>query len=182
MANFFSEAEFETIFKTHFKELHAYVYSFLKDWDVAEEVVQELFLKLWEKGKLPDFQVSIRSYLYKSAYHNSLNYLRREKVHLQYQTRTAYALKDESDSAANNLHLNEAQNKLSSALNKLPERCRTIFHMSRFEELKYRQIAEQLGISIKTVETQMVKALKVLRGEMKDFLPMIIMLLFKIFK
>jgi RNA polymerase sigma-70 factor (ECF subfamily) len=182
MANLFSEGEFETLFKAHFKELHAYAFSFLKDWDKAEEVVQGLFLKLWEKRELPEMHTSVRSYLYKAAYHDCLNLIRREKIHLQYQTWSAFALKDEFDNAANTLYLHDVQVKLSAALNKLPEKCRTVFHLSRFEELKYRQIAEQLGISIKTVETQMVKALKILRSEMKEFLPLIAVLLLKIFK
>jgi len=181
-ANLFSEVEFEALFKAHFKELHAYAFSFLKDWDKAEEVVQGLFLKLWEKRELPEMHTSMRSYLYKAAYHDCLNLIRREKVHLQYQTRTAFAMKDESDNAANTVHLREVQVRLSAALNMLPEKCRTVFHLSRFEQLKYRQIADHLGISIKTVEKQMGKALRILRGEMKEFLPLIAVLLFKIFK
>ncbi|WCT11041.1 RNA polymerase sigma-70 factor [Mucilaginibacter jinjuensis] len=181
-AGLFGEVEFETLFKAHFKELHAYAFSFLKDWDKAEEVVQGLFLKLWEKRELPEMHTSIRSYLYKAAYHDCLNLIRREKVHQQYQSRTAFAMKDESDNAANTIYLRDVQSKLSAALNKLPEKCRTVFHLSRFEELKYRQIADELGISIKTVETQMGKALKILRGEMREFLPLIAVLLLKIFR
>ena len=72
--------------------------------------------------------------------------------------------------------------KTITALNKLPEKCRAIFHLSRFEELKYQQIADQLNISIKTVETHMVKALRILRKEMAEFLPVALFILFNLIK
>ncbi|MCC8423475.1 RNA polymerase sigma-70 factor [Mucilaginibacter sp. UR6-11] len=177
-----NEAVFEKLFKTHFKELHAYAYSLLKDWDVAEEIIQGVFLKLWEKNNLVVIDASIRSYLYKSVYHDSLNHLRQQKVHLRYQTLTVHAMKNETDDTASKITLSEMQQKLHYALNKLPEKCRAVFHLSRFEELKYKEIAAHLGISIKTVETQMVKALKILRSELSEYLPVIAFLLFKLFR
>ena len=91
-------------------------------------------------------------------------------------------MKSETSDTAGKVKLNEMQQKLHHALNKLPERCRAVFHLSRFEELKYKEIASQLDISIKTVETQMVKALKILRHEMSEFLPVIVLILIKLFK
>lgn len=177
-----NEAVFEQLFKKHFRELHAYAFSLLKDWDVAEEIVQALFLKLWEKNEWPNIQNSIKSYLYKSVYHDSLNYIRRQKVQQRYQTTTAYSMKDHTDDAAGKLKLGELEQHLYKALNKLPEKCRAIFHLSRFEELKYQEIANQLDISIKTVETHMGKALRILRKEMKEFLPLITLMLFNMFR
>ncbi|SDT68443.1 RNA polymerase sigma-70 factor, ECF subfamily [Mucilaginibacter mallensis] len=180
--NLFTEAVFEDIFKTHFKELHAYAFSLLRDWDSAEEIVQGMFLKLWEKQSEVSITLSVKSYLYKAVYNDSLNLLRGQKVHLRYQTLTAYTMKSETPDTASRLKLNEMQLKLYQSLNKLPEKCRAIFHLSRFEELKYKEIASQLNISIKTVETQMVKALKILRREMSEYLPLIAFILFKLFK
>lgn len=177
-----SEAVFEQLFKKHFRELHAYAFSILKDWDIAEEIVQALFLKLWEKNEWARIQTSIKSYLYKSVYHDSLNYIRRQKVQLKYQTTTAYSMKNHTDDAAGKLKLSELEQHLEKALNKLPEKCRAIFHLSRFEELKYQEIANQLDISIKTVETHMGKALRILRKEMKEFLPLIALMLFNMFR
>jgi RNA polymerase sigma-70 factor (ECF subfamily) len=177
-----NEAVFEQLFKKHFRELHAYAYSLLKDWDVAEEIVQSLFLKLWEKNEWTHIQTSVKSYLYKSVYHDSLNYIRRQKVQLKYQTTTAHAMKNQTDDAAGKLKLSELEQHLNKALNKLPEKCRAIFHLSRFEELKYQEIANQLDISIKTVETHMGKALRILRKEMKEFLPLIALMLFNMFR
>ena len=177
-----NEVVFEALFKKHFRELHAYGFSLLKDWDAAEEVVQSLFLKLWEKNEFLNIKTSIKSYLYKSVYHDCLNYLRRQKVHLKYQTTTAYSMKNHIDDAAGKLKLSELEHHLEKALSKLPEKCRAIFHLSRFEELKYQEIANQLDISIKTVETHMGKALRILRKEMKEFLPIIALMLFNMFR
>jgi RNA polymerase sigma-70 factor (ECF subfamily) len=177
-----SEAEFEALFKMHFRELHAYAYSLIKDWDNAEELVQGLFLKLWERNDWAGIHTSIKSYLYKSVYHDSLNLMRHEKVHLRYQALSAPASESQTDDAADKLKLGEVERHLEKALNKLPEKCRSIFHLSRFEELKYQEIAAQLNISIKTVETHMTKALKILRKEMAEFLPLIAFILFNLLK
>jgi len=176
------EAIFEKLFKTHFKELHAYAYSLLKDWDIAQEIVQGVFLKLWEKSNVPMINASIRAYLYKSVYHDSLNHLRQQKVHLRYQTLTVHTMESETSDTASKVILTEMQQKIHVALNKLPEKCRSVFHLSRFEELRYKEIAAHLDISIKTVETQMVKVLKILRHELSEYLPVIGLLLFKLFK
>jgi len=177
-----NEVVFEQLFKKHFRELHAYAFSLLKDWDVAEEIVQGMFLKLWERNETVQVRTSIKSYLYKSVYHDSLNYLRGQKVQLKYQTTTAYSMKNHIDDAAGKLTMGELEQHLQRALSKLPEKCRAIFHLSRFEELKYQEIASQLEISIKTVETHMGKALRILRKEMKEFLPIIALMLFNMFR
>ena len=101
----FSEAVFENIFKTHFKELHAYAFSLVRDWESAEEIVQAMFLKLWEKQSVTSITSSVKSYLYKAVYNDSLNYLRSKKVHLRYQTLTAYAMKSETPDTASKLKL-----------------------------------------------------------------------------
>jgi RNA polymerase sigma-70 factor (ECF subfamily) len=177
-----TEAAFEHLFKKHFRELHAYGFSLLKDWDAAEEIVQALFLKLWEKNEWEHIQISIKSYLYKSVYHDCLNYIRRQKIHLKYQTQTVYTTVNRIDNTDGKIKLSELELHLDKALDKLPEKCRAIFHLSRFEYLKYQEIADQLEISIKTVETHMVKALRILRKEMKEFLPLIAVMLFNMFR
>ncbi|ETZ22956.1 RNA polymerase sigma-70 factor [Pedobacter sp. V48] len=170
----YDDKAFEQMFKAHYKELHSYANVMLRDEDTAEEIVQSMFLKFWEKRELLNVQTSIKAYLYKCVYNDSLNYLKHQKVKTKYQDFAAYTMNDHHEAASSRVELTELQFKLQEALNELPEHCRTIFQMSRFEELKYREIAEQLDLSIKTVENQMGKALKILRLKLADFVTFIL--------
>ena len=171
---YYDDKAFEQMFKAHYKELHSYANVMLRDEDTAEEIVQSMFLKFWEKRELLNVQTSIKAYLYKCVYNDSLNYIKHQKVKTKYQDFAAYTMNDHHEAASSKVELTELQFKLQEALNELPEHCRTIFQMSRFEELKYREIAEQLDLSIKTVENQMGKALKILRLKLADFIALIL--------
>ena len=166
---------FEQLFKSHFKALHAYANVILKDEDDADEIVQNIFLKFWEKRNLLNVQTSLKAYLYKCVYHDSLNFLKHRKIKIKYKDFAAYTMNEEHLPASSKVEMTELEYNLGLALNELPEQCRTIFQMSRFEELKYREIAERLGLSIKTIENQMGKALRILRLELADFLPLILL-------
>lgn len=168
-----NEAAFEQVFTTHFKRLYAYALTIVKEEMAAEEMVQNVFFKIWEKKGRIDIQTSVTAYLYKAVYHECLNYIKHKKVKTAYQH---YAARQSgiSENATAKLQLSELQQKLDTALSELPEQCRTIFQMSRFEELKYQEIADKLGISVKTVENQMGKALKILRIKLADYLPLIL--------
>nr|WP_068889270.1 RNA polymerase sigma-70 factor [Pedobacter panaciterrae] len=170
----YDDKAFEQMFKAHYKELHSYASVMLRDEDTAEEIVQSMFLKFWEKRELLNVQTSIKAYLYKCVYNDSLNYLKHQKVKTKYQDFAAYTMNDHHEAASSKVELTELEFKIQEALNELPEHCRTIFQMSRFEELKYREIAEQLDLSIKTVENQMGKALKILRLKLADFITLIL--------
>jgi RNA polymerase sigma-19 factor, ECF subfamily len=162
---------FEQVFKSNFKSLHAYAYTIIKDDIMAEEIVQNVFCRLWEKKDKIDIQTSLAAYLYRSVYHESLNYLKHLKVRSAYNSYAQSHNKNTSDHAEKKILLGDLENNLNKALSELPEQCRTIFQMSRFEELKYQEIADKLGLSIKTIENQMGKALKLLRLKLADFLP-----------
>ncbi|MCJ0743165.1 RNA polymerase sigma-70 factor [Pedobacter montanisoli] len=171
----YNDSAFEQLFKANYKALHAYAHMILKDEETAEEIVQSMFLKLWEKRYLLETQNSVKAYLYRCIYNDSLNFLKHEKVKVKYQDFTVHTMDTHSLSASHKIELSELQNQLKKALNELPEQCRTIFQLSRFEELKYKEIAEQLGISIKTVENQMGKALKILRSKLVDFMVLLLL-------
>lgn len=177
IAIYHDDLSFEQLFKLHYKALHAYANVILRDQDTAEEIVQGMFLKFWEKRELLNVQTSLKAYLYKCVYHDSLNYLKHQKIKTKYQDFAAYTMNGQHEPASSKVELTELELKLQEALNQLPEHCRTIFQMSRFEELKYREIAEQLGLSIKTVENQMGKALKILRLKLADFITIFIIFL-----
>jgi RNA polymerase sigma-70 factor, ECF subfamily len=174
------EATFEKVFKSHYGALHAYANVILKDADRAEEVVQTVFLKLWEKRATLQITTSLKAYLYRAVYHDSLNQLKHQKVRQRHWEQTQYAMNQQL--STDNVHIMEGQEKelvdrIQQTLDALPEKCRMVFHLSRFEELKYGEIAEQMGISPKTVEAHMSKALKTLRMELAEFLPIVILIL-----
>ena len=169
------EAAFEQVFKTHFKRLHAYAFTILRDEVQAEEMVQQVFFKLWERNENLSLTGSVSSYLYRAVHNESLNYIKHQKVRSNHQLNVAYSMKNEVEHPAKKIMAGELEKKIHSALNELPEQCRTIFQMSRFDELKYREIADKLGISVKTVESQMGKALRLLRVKLVDFLIFILL-------
>jgi len=168
--------ELEQLFTTHFAGLYTYAYTILKDSHLAEEMVQEVFVKLYERAQHIRITTSLESYLYRSVYNESLNHQKHQKAKANYRKfilhrqNPAAPLPD----ASNYLEL---EAKLQLALEELPEQCRTIFQLSRFEELKYREIAERLGLSIKTVENQLSKALRIMRKRLKGFIVVGILLL-----
>jgi RNA polymerase sigma-70 factor (ECF subfamily) len=173
-----STAIFEAAFKQHFKALHAYAYTIIKDDMMAEEVVQNMFYKIWKNRDSIEINQSFTAYLYRSVYNDSLNHLKHVKVKAAYQSYAAQNMSN-SNNAVEQMRVRDLEQKLDEAMRELPEQCRTIFQLSRFEELKYLQIADKLGISVKTVENQMGKALRLLRTKLVDFLPnaLIILLL-----
>nr|WP_199079988.1 RNA polymerase sigma-70 factor [Pedobacter sp. ASV19] len=166
-------AAFTVIYQRYWKKIFVIAAKRLGDAHMAEEIVQNMFMRFWEKRELLNIDLSVKAYLYKCVHNDTLNYLKHEKVKARYQEHAAFSL-NYSEPASHKAELNELEWKLQEALKDLPEQCRTIFQMSRFEELKYREIAEQLGLSIKTIENQMGKALRILRLKLVDFLALIL--------
>ena len=174
------EQAFEVVFKSHFKALHAYAQAIVKDSVEAEEIVQTVFLKLWEKRENLKITISLKAYLYKAVYHGSINHLKHEKVRMKHSEQHLYTSRQ--DAPVESMAFREERDeqlshRLKHALNQLPEKCRLVFYLSRFEELKYQEIANRLGISVKTVEAHMGKALKTLRMQLAEFMPVLLMLL-----
>ncbi len=164
---------FEEVFKMYFKNLHAYACTILKEEADAEEAVQQVFFKLWERAEHLSFSGSVAAYLYRAVHNQCLNQLKHQKVKANHQLHVAYSMKNESVNGPAKMISKELEQKIREALNELPEQCRTVFQLSRFEDMKYREIADQLDISIKTVENQMGKALKQLRLKLVDFLTLL---------
>jgi len=163
--------QLEKLFYEYYAVLLLYSISIVRDKDDAEDIVQRAFISLWRKI---DFVDSARAYLYKSVYHASLDFLKHKKVRKRYE--------DEVKSSTQVIHAEnngekELHKKIESAINDLPEQCRRIFKMSRYDRLRYKEIAAILNISKKTVENQMIKALRVLRERLRDYLPMVLLLL-----
>jgi RNA polymerase sigma-19 factor, ECF subfamily len=171
------EAAFEQVFKTHYKNLHAYAFTILKDEEEAQEVVQQVFFKLWERSEHLSFSGPVAAYLYRAVHNESLNFLKHQKVKADHQLHVAYSMKSKSEHVHGKMATKDLQKRFTEALNELPEQCRTVFQLSRFEDMKYREIADKLDISVKTVENHMGKALKLLRTKLVDFLSLVLILL-----
>jgi len=161
--------EFERIFKEFYPQLCLYALRFVKTKDLSEEIVQNLFCHIWENRKELNIHTSIKAYLYRSTYHNALQVLRKIGSHNKYKEYVKHHF-TENDSSINKLEEKEINRIVQQTLSSLPQRCGTIFKMSRFEGLKYQEIAQKLSISIKTVEANMGKALKAFRHNLKDYM------------
>lgn len=163
------ERAVETLFKSLYQRLCNYANTILNDIYESEEVVQQVFVQLWEKRETMEITTSVQSYLFRAVRNTSLNKIKHEKVRRIYAEEVS-ALAQQSEPATVTSFHNELQNQIHVAIESLPEQCRLVFKLSRFEELKYAEIAEQLGISLKTVENHMGKALKLMREQLKDYL------------
>ncbi len=171
-------AVLNTLFKTHYDELCRYAFSILKDQDVAEDTVQQLFIKLWEKRSSIGEIENIRPYLFRSTFNMSLNEQKRmQRMPKCNENIVQNSSIQSSSNTSNLLESNELQNRIDLAMMVLPEKCREVFHLSRNEQLSYKEIAEQMKISPKTVENQVGKALRIMREELKDYLPLLILTL-----
>jgi len=160
---------FENVFRKYYAPLCIYASKYIKDLDVAEEVVQELFYKLWEKRDKLNINVSLKSYLYRSVYNGCLQYLNHRTIEIKYEDYYRKHNKEYNNDASESVRMQELNDIINNTINSLPERCRKIFLLNRYEGLKYREIAEKLSLSVKTIEANMGKALKLLRRNLKNY-------------
>ncbi len=167
---------FDTVYLNHFKRLHQYATNFIKNQDDAEEIVQNVFCRIWEKRNQLDVNGYLKSFLYRSIRNECLNHLKHENVKSTFTVHHNQTAINEQDLSKEILAI-ELGKQIHIAINELPPQCKLIFQMSRFEQLKYNQIAEELNLSVKTVENQMGKALRTLRLKLIDFLPVILIYL-----
>jgi RNA polymerase sigma-70 factor, ECF subfamily len=171
------ERVFETFFKSYYQRLCNYANTILNDMDEAEEIVQNAFLNMWEKRETIEVHTSLKSYLYRAVYNSSLNQIKHLKIirkHSEWYKQSAVI---EHDNTTGALLSDELETMAKTAIDQLPPQCQMVFKLSRFENLTYAEIAAQMNISVKTVENHMVKALKVLRKKLKDYLPLLIWIL-----
>ncbi len=166
-----SESTFEMLFKSYYKPLCNYAYSFLNDRDEAEEVVQAAFIGIWDKRASLSIQTSMKSYLYRMVRNACLNVIKHLRVRKDHAKQILAGGEPAHEGVAQSVIAPELEQRIYEAMKALPEQCRIVFQLSRFEELKYAEIADQLNISVKTVENQIGKALKIMRVQLKDYLP-----------
>jgi len=180
-ANFIRTKEnFERVFRAHYSDLCSYANGFLKDLAASEDVVQEVMFRVWTSRKDIEITSSARSYLFRAVRNSCMNVLKHISIREQYkESKQRLELPaDEGDTlVASELHM-----KIRNAINLLPLERRKVFILSRYEGLTYIQAAEKLGISVKTVENQISKALQFLRDELADYLPLLFLIMIEIFR
>lgn len=157
---------FTTLYSRHFQGLSLAALKYVKDVSIAEEIVQDIFLKLWETPADILNARSLKAYLYRAVINHSINYVNRQKNIEQHHQRMAEELGH--DHIENIIEDHALKEMLYQEIEKLPVQCRKVFKMSRFQNLKYREIAEQLNLSEKTVENHIVNALKTLRAKLLE--------------
>ncbi len=168
---------YEQVFRTYYPMLCNYALRLVKNQETAEEIVQDLFCTIWEKRQQIQLSSSLKSYLFGATHNNCLRYLKHQKVRQNYQVETLAQFKEGEPVQDEEFLTFELQQKIAEGINRLPAQCRKIFQLSRYEGLKYKEIAQKAGISVKTVEAQMSKALRILREELKDYLPTLLLFL-----
>lgn len=161
---------FEELFRSYFTPLCSFAQKYVRDIDEAKDIVHNVFINLWNKRDQVDLNTSLKSYLFQGVQNRSLNYIRDRKKLVQFDTPQSEAELGQYLESRDHLETEEAEGRINRALDDLPDKCREIFLMNRFDGFKYWEIAEKLDISIKTVETQMSRALKSLRDRLSDMI------------
>jgi RNA polymerase sigma-70 factor (ECF subfamily) len=164
------EAGFEHLFKTYFLSLTHFARKYVHDNDTAKEIVHDVFLNLWGKRNSIDSSSSLKSYLFTSVYNRCMNYIRDQRKFNKDDQVFNIIEQETQEVPYDHLETMELESRIIEALNDLPARCKEIFMLSRFEGTSYAEIAEKLGLSVKTIETQMSKALRILREKLHDYL------------
>jgi RNA polymerase sigma-70 factor (ECF subfamily) len=157
------ERALEEVFRTHYASMTSYVERLVRSPQVAEELVQDVFLKFWRKRAELGPIETLKTYLFRAARNHALNYLRREKLERRWQDSAVEVGGLSHDPPDAEYFERELAAVVAEAVDRLPPRCREVFLLSRDAGLSYLEIAQTLGLSVKTVETQMGRALRALR-------------------
>ncbi|GAB5552195.1 MAG: RNA polymerase sigma-70 factor [Saprospiraceae bacterium] len=169
----------EVLFRAYFPYICTIIYKFIPNSQVAEDLAQDIFFDLWKRKDRLQFTGSIKAYLRRSSINKSMNFLRDQKPE-------AFSESPENEiytpiQIDPSLADQELQQQIDAAIDQLPERCRIIFILSRFDDLTYKEIGQLLDIAPKTVENQIVKALRLLRQSLGPYLSSILLILLKIY-
>ena len=170
--------QFELLFKQLQPRLYAFCCKYVDDHELALDFVQECFVSLWENYESVD--TSLESYMFSAVRNKCLSHFRSLKVHAKYEESVRFRMKEieihpDSPNPMSEIYLREINTIWQHTVKKLPEKCRAIFIMSRYNGLKSQEIADSLNISVRTVEAQIYNALKILKKELKDYLPLVLL-------
>ncbi|OJJ20299.1 hypothetical protein BKI52_17700 [marine bacterium AO1-C] len=162
----------QVLFDTYYASLCKTVNRIVHNTIITEDIVQDVFLKIWQKRNDLNIQISLKAYLHKMAINAALSHLRKKYNTSSIDDATPQQMKKHAhkETAVQNLEFQELETQVNGAINELPPKCREVFILSRYEEMSYKEIAQEMGISPKTVENQMSKALKHLRKRLAPYI------------
>jgi RNA polymerase sigma-70 factor (family 1) len=164
------ERAFEILFRAYYQDLCGYVMRFVHSIDLAEGVVQDVFVKIWEKRHTLEIHTSLKSYLYRAAKNASLNFINKSKMEVIINEEKLSDISTPTELNLDTLEEKELVEAIEKAIENLPERRKQIFILHRHEGLTYTEIAEVLDISVNTVETQIIRALRTIRTNLAQYL------------
>ncbi len=165
------ERGMRAIFDVYYSRLCRAVYLLVQDGSAAEDIAQEVFVQLWKRREQLGLGSSLWAYLRRAGYNRALNWLRDRKLRAEREQAGGKQRHPRAASVSEQLEEQELRELIRQAVDALPDRTRLVFILSRFEGYSQKEIAAELGISVKTVENQMTRALKMLRLALKDHLP-----------
>jgi RNA polymerase sigma-70 factor, ECF subfamily len=170
--------EFEKFFREKYRSLCFQANRYVKDITVAEEIVQEVFVHIWEKRDQILIKGSVSAYIATSVKNNCLNHLKHVSIVKLYERNELTRVSIDPADTEEEMHDFELESAILNAIAELPPQRKKVFMLSRVDGLKYHEIAEKLGLSVKTIEAQMGKALKQLRIKLKDYVGILLALIF----
>ncbi|MCC5904930.1 MAG: RNA polymerase sigma-70 factor [Balneolaceae bacterium] len=168
---------FESLFRAYYKRLHGFAYSYTGQAEAAEDVVQSVFLRIWSNRESWDPPGTVKQYLFAAIRNEALNKLRHQKVADDAEDEVIHSFRELQDDEEpfiikqESRDVEELRKKIQAGIDQLPPKCRQIFLLNRRSGLTYIEIADYLGVSINTVNTQMGRALKSLRETLSDYIP-----------
>lgn len=169
------ETAFHALFKKYFGPLTLFAYKIVKDEDEARDIVQTLFSKIYEQRMELNIKVSLKSFLYQSVRNRALNEIKSKQIKNRHHEMILVGSSESNHETDNLIQEAELEIRIVQAVALLPAQCKRIFEMSRVEGLSNTEIAESLQLSKRTVETQISKALKALREQLADYMPLYVL-------
>lgn len=160
------ESALAIIYQENWEIMYFAVYNLVKSKEISEDIVQDVFIKIWKKRNGLDIKVSLKSYLYTSAIYKTYDYFRKNKSAIRVDLLENFNERIQISNPETKLMDKELEEYLETIINELPEKCRMVFNLSRKEDLSHREIAVKLNISTRTVEGHITKALKILRNSL----------------
>jgi len=177
------EGVYKYLFDTYYSRLCSYALRYVERRDLAEDIVSDTFFKMWQKGDI-QINTSVQSYLFQAVYNNCMYFLRQQAnekkkhIHIQKQFENEQSGRLIADfNERDSLIIKEVEDAVKQAIDKLPEQAKKVFHLRRYQGIKNSEVAEQLGISVKTVEMHMTRALAFLRKELQEYGPLVLLML-----